>query len=127
MRSPKIVIDSDIILDHLTTSDSVSILRRLMAQYFCYTTVFNAVELFAGAHGLRERNAVENAMSAMKVLGISPKNAKNIAVVYRNNASVSGLIAGIAVESGLPIVTMHPSRFRKVKALSVIPVKKLIH
>jgi predicted nucleic acid-binding protein len=66
-------------------------------------------------------------MSAMKVLGISPKNAKNIAAVFRNTASVAGLIAGIAIESGLPIVTKHPSRFRKAKALTVIPVKKLIH
>lgn len=127
MMVSRIVIDTDIIVDHLVTGEAVSILRRLMSQYFCYTTVFTAVELFAGARSSKERQAVEGAMSAMKVLGLNAKSAKNIApVVVKNRKTVAGLIAGLCIESGLPIVTMTPKRFAAGTALKIMHPKDLL-
>jgi predicted nucleic acid-binding protein len=127
MTVSRIVIATDIIIDHLVTGEEVSILRRLMSQYFCYTTVFTAVELFAGARSSKERQAVDDAMSAMKVLGLNAKSAKNIApVVMRNRESIAGLIAGLCIESGLPIVTLNPKRFAAGTALKIMHPEDLL-
>lgn len=123
----KIVVDSSIIADHLTTTKVESYLRKLSKQYFCYTTVFNAIELFASAKSLKETEAIQDAMDALKVLGINPKSAKNIASVVSSNKknSFAALIAGICVESKLPIVTMNAKRFSGIKKLEIIRVREL--
>lgn len=127
MSVRKIVIDSDIILDHLTTGDDVSALRRLMNRYFCYTTIFNAIELFATARSQQEIKAIDDAMYAMKVLGVNAKSAKNIARTYTSaKQQMSGLIAGVCIESKLPIVTLNPQRYKKIPSLEVIPAHPLL-
>ncbi len=127
MTVRKIVVDSDIIIDHLTTTEPVSVLRCLMKEYFCYTTVFNAAELFAAVRTKKESQAVEDAMHAMKILGLNGKSAKNIAGTLRTaRGAMNGLIAGVCIESRLPIVTMFPKRFTGIKKLEVITIKKML-
>jgi len=127
MSWKKIIVDSDIIVEHLVTQRDHSVLRQLMKHYFCYTTVFNAIELFAAAESLKETEAVEDAMDSMKILGINPKSAKNIAsVVAMSRKKYSALIAGICIESKLPIVTNHPKRFMATKKLVVLRPKQLL-
>lgn len=121
----KIVVDSSIIADHLITEQNESILRGLSKEYFCYTTVFNAIELFAVSKSLKETQAIEDALSAMKVLGINSKSAKNIAaVVSSTTRDFSALIAGVCIESKLPILTLNPKRFSRIKNLQVVKVLK---
>ncbi|MEW5798956.1 MAG: hypothetical protein AB1728_08095 [Bacteroidota bacterium] len=128
MSVRKIVVDSDIILDHLVTTDDVSVLRRLMGRYFCYTTVFNAIELFAAARTKGEVQAIDDAMYAMKVLGVNSKSAKNIAKPFSSSKKVlTGLIAGVCIESRLPIVTLDPKRYKKIPSLEVIPALSLLN
>lgn len=128
MSVRKIVVDSDVILDHLTTPDAVSVLRQLMNRYFCYTTVFNAVELFAAARTTKEVQAIDDAMYAMKVLGVNGKSAKNISKAFSSSkGALSGLIAGLCIESRLPIVTMRPKRYKKNPSLEVIPAHSLLN
>jgi predicted nucleic acid-binding protein len=127
----KIVVDTDIILDHLVHGEGASILRKTMNAYFCYTTVFNAIEAFSTARSKKEIQAVDDAMSAMKVLGLNAKSAKSIGKIYSIDLTVGkkvlpALIAGVCIESRLPIVTMNPKRFSRIKDLRVIPAQKLI-
>lgn len=123
MKLKKIVVDTDIIAEHLTTLNGESILRRLSKEYFCYTTVFNAIELFAAAASLKERRALQQSMDALKVLGINPKNAKNIAtLVSSKKKDFAVLIAGICIESNLSLVTMNPKRFAGIKKLKLITI-----
>ena len=127
MSVRKIVIDSDIIFDHLTTDDDVSVLRQLMNRYFCYTTIFNAIELFAAARSQSEIQAIDDAMYAMKVLGVNAKSAKNIARAYTSSTEgMNGLIAGVCIESKVPIATMNPKRYKKIPSLEVIPALSLL-
>lgn len=127
MSVKKIVVDSGIIAEHLTTTNAESILRKLSKEYFCYTTVFNAIELFAAAKSLKETEAVQDAMNALKVLGINSKSAKNIAsVVSSTKKDFAALIAGICLESKLPIVTVNPKRFVGVKNLKVTSPNELL-
>ncbi|MFZ4621389.1 MAG: type II toxin-antitoxin system VapC family toxin [Bacteroidota bacterium] len=123
----KIVVDTDIIAEHLLTGNKESILRALSREYFCYTTVFNAIELFGAAKSLKEKEAVRQAMDSLKVLGISPKSAKNIGeVVSSTKKDYTALIAGVCLEAKLPIVTMRPKRFAGIRSLKVIPITLLL-
>jgi len=128
VKVKKIVVDSSIIADHLTTTQVESHLRKLSKKYFCYTTVFNAIELFAAAKSLKETEAVQNAMDALKVLGINPKSAKNIASVVTSakEKDFTSLIAGICIESKLPIVTLNKKRYSKIKKLETIAADDLL-
>ena len=76
MTPAKVVLHTDVIAAYLAhRGEGPSALRRIMAQTFCYTTVFNAVELFARARTKREAHAVQEALSAMKILGLNAKHA----------------------------------------------------
>ena len=76
----KVVVDTDILIGHVlgTTNPRPSILRLLTRRYFCYTTVFNAVEAFGLCRTDAERKAVEGSMNALKILGVNAKSGKNI-------------------------------------------------
>ena len=130
MNDQKIVVDTDVLLEHLIHGDGASFLRSTMNVFFCYTTVFNAIEAFSMARSEEEIQAVDDAMSAMKVLGLSAKSAKAVGKIFSNigqkkKKDLPVLIAGVCRESKLPIVTMNPKRFSGVKQLQVIPAKKL--
>ncbi len=121
MSDKKIIVDSSIIAEHLIVKNGKSILRSLSGEYFCYTTVFNAIELFAVSKSLKETQAIEDAMGAMKVLGVNAKSAKNIGtVVSSSKKDFAALIAGVCLESKLPIITLEPKRFSNIRNLQVI-------
>jgi len=128
MTLKKVVVDTGVIAEHLTTSRKQSYLRELSAQYFCYTTVFSAIELFAAAGSLKETQAVQQAMDALKVLGINPKSAKNIGKVVSSTGTqdTTALVAAVCLESRLPLVTLQPKRYKRYKALQVIDLRSII-
>lgn len=125
MKREKVVIDSDIIAEHLITNEQESELRRISREKFCYTTVFNAMELFAAARTVKEKRAVRMAMDALKVLGVNPKSAERMGPMLAGNAGMSAsLIAGVCRESGLPLLTMHPERYAGIRGITVIAVPR---
>ncbi len=128
MKVKKIVVDSGIIADHLITEKGESVLRQLSREYFCYTTVFNAIELFAAAGSLTETAAIQDSMNALKILGINPKSSKSVAAVVRSSKrkAYATLIASVCIESKLAIVTAQPKRFAGIKGLTVLNSKELI-
>ncbi|MCU0452857.1 MAG: hypothetical protein MUE68_04305 [Bacteroidetes bacterium] len=125
----RVVVDTDLLLEHVVGAKDggPSRLRRLMSQAFCYTTVFNAVEAFGLCRTERERKAVEETMSAMKLLGLNAKLGKNIGAMTARRgrpADLPVLIAGLCRESRLPLVTGRPEVFRGLRGLEVIPVRE---
>ncbi|MCZ6775877.1 MAG: hypothetical protein O7D34_05420 [Ignavibacteria bacterium] len=126
MSVPKIIVHSDVFLEHLCGDRYPSILRQAMSKFFCYVTVFQAIDLFSMAKSTREYMAVEHSMSAMKILGLNPKNAKRYGQLL---AAAKGLerwnvlVAGLCLDSRLPILTDRKQDFRGVKGLVVIPTK----
>jgi predicted nucleic acid-binding protein len=99
-----------------------------MMKFFCYTTVFDAIELFSAVRTAGERRSVEDAMSAMKILGLNAKFAPRYGDLFPANRSLTALqvlIAGICLETRLPLLTSKVTVFRRVKGLSVIPVSAL--
>lgn len=133
----KIVIDSDIILDHLArpaekgNGSTPSVLRLAMSQLFCYTTVFNAIELFSLCASAKERQAVENVMQAMKILGLNGKSAKNVGAYLRvsrgrNLHDLEALVAGVCLESRLPLLTGRPRRYRGIRRLHLVAPEEIV-
>lgn len=102
-----------------------SVLRQVMARYFCYTTVFNAIELFSLCRSKKEQRVVEDVMYSMKVLGLNGKSAKSIGLSIAgsrgaNLRDVDMLVAGVCLESRLPILTGSPTRYRGIRLLRVV-------
>ncbi|MBS4029465.1 MAG: hypothetical protein KGZ58_12615 [Ignavibacteriales bacterium] len=122
---PKVCIHSDVFLEHLFHSEEKpSTLRLAMKKFFCYTTVFNAIELFSIAETQKEIQKIDDAMSAMKLLGLNAKNSKRYGTLLAENGTMQRfnlLIAGLCLESKLPIITSRPKEFRNVEHLHIIP------
>ncbi|MBX2992271.1 MAG: hypothetical protein KF749_14050 [Bacteroidetes bacterium] len=126
MSVPKIVVHTDVLLEHLTTKNSHSVLRLAMGRFFCYTTAYQAIELFAMAKSEEEKNIVEDSMAAMKVLGLNPKNARKYGELMASNKKADRwniLIAGLCIESRLPLLTDRRKDFKGIRGLVVVPTK----
>jgi predicted nucleic acid-binding protein len=131
MSPRKVVLDTDILVDHLTLERSSSVARRsamrtAMRDFFCYTTVFNAIELFELCETPRQIDAAESALSALKILGMNGKSGKSLGAVFRlarkrGLRDFDTLIAGVCVESRLPLLTGRPEKYRGVRSLKIIP------
>lgn len=126
MSVPKIIVHSDVFVEHLCGERHPSILRQAMSKFFCYITVFEAIDLFSMAKSTREYMAVEDSMSAMKILGLNAKNARHygqLLAAAKRLERWNVLVAGLCLESRLPILTDRKRDFRGVKELVVVPTK----
>jgi predicted nucleic acid-binding protein len=122
----KVMVHTDVILDHLYGVRRPSVLRQAMSTFFCYTSVFQAVEIFSVARSPRERKAAEDAMSAMKLLGLNPKNAMHYGDLFAAHPRVRAnvlLIAGLCLESKLPVLTGRTKEFKGIRGLTLIPTR----
>jgi len=121
---PKIVIHTDVFLDHLAGSRRPSVLRESMGKFFCYATVFQAIELFSFARLESEYRAIEDSMAALKLLGLNPKNARKYGELIascRNVTRWNILTAGLCLESRLPLLTDRRQDFKGVPGLLLVP------
>jgi predicted nucleic acid-binding protein len=128
VKAPKIVVHTDVLLDHLRGDTKPSLLRKAMNLFFCYTTVFQAMELFALAESQRERRVMEDAMSAMKILGMNPKNAALYGRLLAMSPRADGLAvltAGLCIESHLPLLTDSVKEFKGIAGLKIVPARLL--
>ena len=126
MSVRKIVVHTDVFLDHLCEARHPSVLRQVMGKFFCYTTVYQAIELFSIAKTDREAKAIEDSMAAMKLMGLNPKNARMYGELISSNKKIESwniLIAGLCLESKLPILTDSKKDFAGIKGLTIVPTK----
>ncbi len=123
MSVAKVVVHTDVLIDHLCGLRRPSVLRQAMSRYFCYTTVFQAIELFGLARSARERRAVEDVLSAMKLLGVNPRGARRYGDLLsrRRGNAWNILIAGLCLESRLPLLTDRRQEFAGFRGLEVLP------
>ena len=122
----KVMLHTDVIAAHLRGETSPSVMRQAAALFLCYTTVFNAIELFRMFPDERGRSAVEDTLGATKILGLNAKQAPKFASLMRAAGRTDQwrvLVAGLCIESRLPLVTASPARFRRMPGLAVIPAE----
>lgn len=129
MSLQKLVVDTDLVCDYLThRQQRPPKLRVLMMHFFCYTTVFNAIELFSLARTARERRAVEDSLRTMKILGLNAKHAKRYGEWFARVPHVpemQKLIAGLCLESHMPLATGDTSRYTGIRGLRVLPASSI--
>lgn len=114
MKTKEFLIETDILLEHLTTENnkSVSDLEILMQKGICFTTVINAAELLFCAENTQEKNYVINLLTALKVLGIHSRHS-----LYVNDYKLQvnnyrdALICVISKLNKLPIVTNNKEKY----------------
>jgi predicted nucleic acid-binding protein len=125
----KVILDTDVIVDYLLAdSGAEPVLRKLMRSCFCYTTVINAAALFALASSKKQQVAIEDALGALKILGINARSAVLFGKLIRAHPRLGvndTYIAGICLESRLPLCTFTPRRFSAVRKLKLLPAASL--
>jgi predicted nucleic acid-binding protein len=123
LNIPKIVVDADIFLDHLRGTREPSFLRLALQRFFCYTTVFQAIELFSHGRNERELRAIEDSMASVKILGLNPKNARLYGTLLAKKKNVMRtLAAGLCREGRLPLLTGRPGEYRGY-GIQLVPVR----
>lgn len=124
MSVPKLVVHTDVFLEHLCGDNHPSMLRLALNRFFCYTTVFQAIELFSLSRSEKEQRAVQDSMAAMKIMGLNPKQAQRYGQMLssaKRLATMHVLTAGLCLESKLPILTDRKRDFAGIKGLKIIP------
>ena len=126
MSIAKIIVHSDVLKAHLDGGKAPSVLRIAAQRFFCYTTVFQAIELFAMARSAEDMQAIEDSMAAIKVLGLNPKNAAaygKLLASHKRRSAMNLLVAGMCLESRLPLLTDQRKDFQGIQNLVIVPTR----
>lgn len=116
------LVETDILLSHLSNNESESVLEIAMRKGVCYTTVLNSAELFFNAVNDEEKKAVTGLLSALKVLGLNSRYSLNISDFFYKVAGVrDALICATAKYNNLPILTGEVERFRNSGIVVITP------
>lgn len=125
------LIETDILNDYLmhrSSDGEPSLLRQALAQVTCYTTMINAMELFASATDQKSRDATMNLLMVVRVLGFSARYAEPFATLGKEIEQEKKLvlsqrelmILAMAETSKLTVVTR--TYFDRYHAASIVPV-----
>ncbi len=74
------LIETDILSDYLLGRDRDTVLTALQSGS-CYTTMYNAMELFRASRNETERQAVKDLLSAVRVLGFHFRYADEFTMI----------------------------------------------
>jgi predicted nucleic acid-binding protein len=108
---PHFLIDTDIIIDHLTYSlKDESILEKIMQIGICFTTVINASEILFIAK-VEEKEDIIRTLNAFKILGVHQRYSLSIINKKKINNLRDSLICTIAKINKLRIVTFNRERY----------------
>jgi hypothetical protein len=123
------LVETDVLREYLTAaSGEETLLRKALAKGVCYTTMYNALELFRAAGSKEESDAVMQMLMVVRVLGFNARYAQNfsdaaLAVEKKTGASITNreaMMIGMAKISKLNILTK--DFFQRYKALEGVPV-----
>lgn len=118
------LIESDVLLAYLRHSGpEPSVLRRALSVGTCYTTMLNAMELFAEMTAPHERVAVTNMLMVVRVLGFNSRFAEPFADLAKGSPGITQremLVLGMAKASKLTVLT--EEHFGRYTALGAVPV-----
>ena len=119
----KYLLDSDILVDYLTSLDNMdSHLINLMQKGICYTTILNAAELLASCKNKDEEKLVRNVLDSLKVLGLNSRYALSVPEFSDKTKSVRDtLFSVVASINKIPIVTFDRERYKKTNLKIIHP------
>ena len=109
------LIETDLMIEHLTTKDSSfkSGLELAMEKCICFTTVLNASELFFYAETEIEKDAVKKILTALKVLGIHSRYSLAVEEFAGKVSNVrDAIFCTTAKINKIPILTNDPDKYK---------------
>jgi predicted nucleic acid-binding protein len=125
-----ILADTDVLIDYLTGTQPVAnqVLEFRQSDNL-QTTVISCFELLIGAREGRHGDKIRGLIAAIPVLPLNVDSATRAAEVRRRLskqghtiAMADSLIAGIALENGLPLFTRNQRHFEFIEGLELVPV-----
>ncbi len=121
------LIETDILVEHLQHSDknTLSDLEIAMMNGICFTTVINSAELYFAAINKEEKEAVDNLLKALKILGLNSRYSLNISEFFNKVATVrDALFCTIAKNNDMIILTNDIEKYKKIN-LKILQPKNL--
>lgn len=123
MATTQLVIDTDVVIDHLRKKTGV--LNHVLRIYSCAITAINLYELrsvpFLSDH---QRNTLEEILQITKIIPFNQSGAERAAEIWnmlRTSGQLIGAqdvqIAGICVANDLPLLTRNKNHFQRVPDL----------
>jgi hypothetical protein len=105
------LIETDVLREYLVSRNSL--LRSALSEGVCYTTMYNALEIFRLAKNEAEREVIKSMLSIVRVLGFNYRYAEQFALIIKEIEDQSStditeretLIIGMAKTSKLTILT----------------------
>lgn len=123
------IADTDVLIDYLRGRGPGAARIAIELHHSLSTTVVTAFELWSGARGKRQTDAVAALVAALDILPLDAAAARRAASV-RRELEVAGttigmadsLIAGIALERRAMLITRNVRHFSRVSALKLASV-----
>lgn len=121
---PKYLIETDILIQHLTTKNpSDSYLVNLMQKGICFTSVLNASEILLHSNSDYEIKKIKELLYAIKVLGIPSRYSLLIPdYSHKFNNIRDALFCILAQMNKLTIITLKPKKYSSIKVSSIHPL-----
>jgi len=127
-----ILVDTDVLIDYLRDIQPIADqVMRYREEDNLQTTVINCFELLSGAWEGKHGDRVRRLMVTIPVLSLDRMSASRAASVRQQMAQkgaaigmADSLIAGIALENDLPLLTRNQKHFAEIQGLRLVPVLK---
>lgn len=127
MTGKRVVIDTNIIIDHLRQSDSIQTKFSYIAlNYDCVISTITISELWAGNSMSKSSNIfiVEELIKSCTIVTVDSSIAKKAGELTRGQPSKifipDAVIAATALRINAPLVTLNKKDFRKIPDLELI-------
>lgn len=126
----QILVDTDILIDHLITSDHESTLMKLMKKYDCFTSVINAIEVYEFA-GTENKKFADMLLFGFKVLGIHSRYAEKVAEMIefqkklnRNWNLRDALVVMMSIQNKLVLATFNSEKYLNYNNVKLLKINK---
>lgn len=114
MNKNEFLIDTDLLIDHLTTKAKISKLEFLMQKGNCFTTAINASELYYLAQDKKNKLHVDKLLRAIKVLGINSRYSLFVNEFSQTTENFrDALFSVVAMKNNLIICTSNKQKYLK--------------
>lgn len=123
------LIETDVLCEYLIAAKGEeTVLRKALAMGVCYTTMYNALELFRAAKTKEESDVIMQMLICVRVLGFNSRTAQSFAEMAIEIEEKTGLVLshresmmiGMARTSKLTILTKE--NFERYNAANAVPV-----
>lgn len=127
----RVIADTDALVDFVEGAGAAAQVDELLSKGNLATTAVNVYELFRGCESDDERAELRRALRGVRVYPVNAPAAKRAAEVDRELARRGAgigerdtLIAGVALATGLPLLTGNADHFRRVAGVRVLKARR---